>query len=65
MRAAMIAIFIAAWIVSFLLALVYVWVTVHAHNSLGLVWTAAVTSTLSTAFIAFRMRERAEGGEDE
>lgn len=65
MRAAMIAIFIAAWTVSFLLALVWVWVIVHFHNSLGLVWTAAAASTVSTAFIAFRMRDRADGGGDE
>lgn len=65
MRAAIIAIFIATWIVSFLLALVYVWVTVYIHNSLGLVWTAAAASTLSTAIIAFRMRDRADGGGDE
>lgn len=61
MRVAMIAIFIAAWIVSFLLALVWVWVVVHLHNSIGLVWTAAAASTISTVLIAVRTVSRAEG----
>lgn len=61
MRAVMIAIFIAAWIVSFLLALVWVWVVAHFHNSIGLVWTAAAASTITTVLIAVRTVNRADG----
>lgn len=57
----MIAIFIAAWIASFLLSLVFVWVVVHFHDSIGLFWTAFTSSTVSTVLLAINMRDRAEG----
>lgn len=63
MRPAMFGIFVAAWIVAFLLSALSIWVVVAIHGWLGLWWTAGILSGISIISMAFKLSDRAGGGD--
>lgn len=64
MKLAIISLIIVAWITSFLLSLVWVWLVAQAYNHFGLLWTASGAATVAVIGCAIRMRDRA-GGQNE
>lgn len=61
MRPIMFSLLIVAVAVSFLIALLSVWVIVSVHDRIGLVWTASIMAAISTISFIIKLSDRAGG----